>query len=91
MAFRQTSPGFNDDRYRLLIERLKARRIKIGMTQEELAGCIGLHKQFISRVELGERRLDIVEFADIARALEIDLASLIDDIAWREYISPPEF
>jgi hypothetical protein len=31
----------------------------------------------MSRVELGERRLDIVEFADLARALDLDPAAFV--------------
>lgn len=47
------------------------------MTQAELAIKLGLHKQFVSRVELGERRLDVIELVDFARALGIDPASLV--------------
>ena len=81
---RTTTPGFRDERYRVLIARLAARRKELGITQEALAGRIGLHKQFVSRVELGERRLDVVEFADLVRALELDPAHLLDEL-------PPAF
>lgn len=77
---RITSPGFRDERYREVIERLKRQRQELGLSQQALAQRLGLHKQFISRVELGERRLDFVEFADLARALELDPAKLIADI-----------
>ena len=80
---RRTSPGFNDPRYRALIERLRARRLELGLTQQELAERLGLHKQFVSRVELGERRLDVVEFADLAFALDIDLGRLVTTISVR--------
>ena len=74
---RYTSPGFRDERYRVVIEELKARRQELGLSQEALAVRIGLHKQFVSRVELGERRLDIAEFIDIARALELEPAAMV--------------
>jgi transcriptional regulator with XRE-family HTH domain len=77
---RITSPGFRDQRYKDVIERLKLRRQEIGLSQQELAERLGLHKQFVSRVELGERRLDVVEFADFARALELDPTKIIADI-----------
>lgn len=77
---RITSPGFCDQRYKELIECLKLRRQEIGLSQQKLAERLGLHKQFVSRVELGERRLDVVEFADLARALELDPAKIIADI-----------
>lgn len=61
----------------MLIRRLAERRKELGLTQQGLAEKLGLHKQFVSRVELGERRLDVVEFADIARALELDPSELV--------------
>lgn len=77
---RITSPGFRDPRYREVIERLKLRRQELGLSQQGLAERLGLHKQFVSRVELGERRLDFVEFADLARALELDPGKLAAEI-----------
>jgi len=74
---RITSPGFRDRRYRKVIEHLKLRRLELGLSQQALAERLGLHKQFVSRVELGERRLDFIELVDIARALEIDPAMLV--------------
>jgi transcriptional regulator with XRE-family HTH domain len=77
---RATTPGFRDPRYRALIERLSAERRRRGMTQDELAKRMGLHKQFVSRVELGERRLDVVEFVDFVRALGLDPSHLLPDV-----------
>jgi transcriptional regulator with XRE-family HTH domain len=77
---RATTPGFRDERYRRLIERLAARRKDLGLSQQTLAERLGLHKQFVSRVELGERRLDVVEFADMVRALGLVPEDLVRDI-----------
>ena len=78
---RITSPGFRDQRYREVIERLRLQRRELGLSQQALAERLGLHKQFVSRVELGERRLDVVEFTDFARALEMDPAVLVGEIS----------
>ncbi|MXP29823.1 helix-turn-helix domain-containing protein [Porphyrobacter algicida] len=77
MVRRLTTPGFRDDRYRQLIANLAARRAELGMSQQQLGDKLGLHRQFISRVELGERRLDVVELVDIARALDLDPAEVV--------------
>lgn len=77
---RATSPGFRDQRYRDAVSLLAKRRSSLGLTQQELADRLGLHKQFISRVELGERRLDFVELVDYARALELDPIELIASV-----------
>lgn len=80
MVGRRTTPGLRDDRYREMIGRLKARRSELRMAQEALGKILGIHRQFVSRVELGERRLDVVEFVDFARALQLDPARLIEEI-----------
>ena len=72
--------GIHDDRYRRLIDALAGARRDAGLTQAELAGKLGRRQQFVSKYEAGERRLDIVEFADIARELEIDLLKLMSEI-----------
>ena len=40
------------------------------MTQAELAKIVGRPQTWISKCELGERRVDIVELEDLAEALE---------------------
>lgn len=74
---RATSPGFRNPRYRALIERLTDERKRQGITQEELARRLGLHKQFVSRIELGERRLDVIEFLDYSEALGVNPKDLL--------------
>ena len=80
MTGQRTTPGLRDDRHRRLLERLKDRRGELGISQQVLADRLGIHRQFVSRVELGERRLDIVEFVDFARALDVDPTEWICDI-----------
>ena len=79
-AKRTTTPGFRDNRYRSLIHCLVSARKELGITQQELANKLGLHKQFVSRVELGERRLDAIEFADIADALGLSPGELLNKV-----------
>lgn len=75
--------GFGDERYRRLIERLAERRSQLGLSQQALADKLGTHQQFVSRYEIGERRLDVVEFHDVTLALELDPASLLQNIGAR--------
>lgn len=71
-ARRMTSPGFRDHRYKAVMSNLVDRRKALGLTQQALAEILGLHKQFVSRVELGERRLDFIEFSDYVRAMGLE-------------------
>jgi len=71
------SKGFHDERYRALIETLVASRRAQGLSQQDVAGRLGRHQQHVSRYETGERRLDVVEFVDVAYALGLDPSELI--------------
>jgi len=73
--------GFNEPRYRALIANLVEARRAAGLSQEALAEKLQHHQQFVSRYEIGERRLDVVEFTDIAAVLGLDAASLVAGLA----------
>lgn len=75
--------GIHDARYKRLIETRAAARRGAGISQVELAKTLGKRQQFVSKYESGERRLDVVEFADIGRALGLDVAGLISTISPR--------
>lgn len=78
-----TTKGFQDERYRSLIARLIDARKALGLSQEEVGARLNRHQQFVSRYETGERRLDVVEFVDVARALGCDIAVIIDSVLMR--------
>lgn len=54
----------------LLVEARKA----TGLTQAELADALGKPQSFVAKYENGERRIDVIEFVDIASALGIPTA-----------------
>lgn len=60
------------DAYASFLEALVEARKKAGFTQVELSLALGKPQPFISNVERGVRRLDLIEFVAIARALQID-------------------
>lgn len=55
---------------------LRAHRKAKGITQEELAKRLKNRQTFVSKVERGERRIDVAEFVEIARALDSDPTQL---------------
>jgi transcriptional regulator with XRE-family HTH domain len=67
-------------RHRALIELLVKRREAVGMTQTELALRLGEYQSFVGRVESGERRVDVVEFIEIAEVLGFDAAKAISSL-----------
>ncbi|KQS57727.1 hypothetical protein ASG17_00820 [Brevundimonas sp. Leaf363] len=64
-------------RHQALIAFLGTARRDAGLTQVELAGRLGRPQSFVSKVERGERRVDVVEFCEIAEALGKDPARLL--------------
>ncbi len=66
------------ERFRSLL--VEARR-RSGLTQCQLAGRLRKPQSYISKVETGERRLDVIEFAEFAEALQIDVAAFLKKIA----------
>ena len=73
--------GTQDTRYRRLIGALTAARQAQGISQAELAHKLGQRQQFVSKYESCERRLDVIEFVDICRALVLDPTAVIDKAA----------
>ena len=63
-----------------LIALLSDARRKKGLTQAELAEMIGRPQSFIAKIEGGERRLEVLEFAHIARVLGLDAGSLLNSV-----------
>lgn len=57
---------------RILIQVLVSAREKAGLTQRELATRLVRPHSFIGRIEAGTRRVDVVEFVDIAQAMETE-------------------
>jgi transcriptional regulator with XRE-family HTH domain len=48
-----------------------------GLTQMALSRKLGKPQSFVSKYEGGERRLDVVEFLEITRALRADAVRII--------------
>ena len=54
-----------------------AARKAAGLTQQALAFRLKKHQSFVAKYEGGERRLDVVEFVAISRALGADPLKLL--------------
>jgi transcriptional regulator with XRE-family HTH domain len=60
----------------LLVEARKAK----GLTQADVAAALGKPQSFVAKYENGERRIDVVEFVDIAAALGVPTATILEKI-----------
>lgn len=66
-----------DKRRSALQQVLRGMREEAGLNQVELAKALNKDQSFISRYERGERRLDLIELADICKGCGVGLAVLI--------------
>ena len=53
------------------------------LTQAKVAERLGRPQSFVAKYESGERRLDVVEFVEVAEALEADPCSILRDLLRR--------
>lgn len=66
--------------YNQLKELLIGARKASGLTQTALADKLSKPQSFVSKYESGERRIDVIEFIEIAEALGIDPVAIIKRI-----------
>ncbi|RUO25162.1 helix-turn-helix domain-containing protein [Aliidiomarina sanyensis] len=60
-----------NSKYQALVQELANERIRLNISQGELATQVGLNQSDISKIEKFERRLDVLEFALLLKALRI--------------------
>lgn len=69
--------------YRALVGCLVEARRKAGISQTELGRRMGKGQKFVSVIETGVRRIDLVEFVEWSNALDRDPVELFSEI-WRQ-------
>ncbi|MCR5877218.1 helix-turn-helix domain-containing protein [Phenylobacterium sp. J367] len=79
---RRPNPVFGDE-YAELREVLKAARVAAGLSHRSLARRIGKHASHISKIESGQRRVDVLDLYRIAKAVEVAPEALFRQIAGR--------
>lgn len=66
------SQTLRSPRHEALRALIVEKRKKAGLTQAEVAKRLGRYQSFIATVESGQRRIDVVEFLDLAEAIGFD-------------------
>lgn len=63
--------------YRQVIKRLKEARLDAGLSQQNVADKLGKPQSYISKIESGERRLDVAEIKKFASIYKKDVSFFI--------------
>ena len=67
------SKTLGTSRHRALIAFLTQKRKDAGLSQLELAKALGEYQSFVARMESGQRRVDVVEYENLAKILKFDV------------------
>lgn len=59
--------------YKKVIDKLRDARLKVGLTQFDVARRLRKHQSYISKIESRERRLDIIELKLLAGLYKKDI------------------
>jgi transcriptional regulator with XRE-family HTH domain len=65
------------EEYASVLRLLRQARDQASMTQAGLASQVGQTQSFVSKVERGERRLDVIELRTFCRAMGLTLAAFV--------------
>lgn len=71
------------DEYQVFLALLRQKRADAGLTQTECSDSLGKSQSFISDVERGSRRLDLLQLRDICLLLNISLTDFVAEFERR--------
>ena len=69
--------GIYTKEYQVIIARLTEARLKSGLTQSEVAKKLSKPQSFVSKIECGERRLDVAEIKKFATIYKKEVSFFI--------------
>src|SRR5579884_3892878 len=65
-------------------EAVSRRRLRLGMTQRDLAAAAGISQPHVSAIETGQSAVGLEVMAQVARALAASVDDLLRDAGWLE-------
>ena len=68
-------------KYEFFRSELKKARLSSGLFQKDLAKLLHRPQSYISKIESGERSIDVVEFINYCNAVGIDSAKFLKNIS----------
>ena len=77
------TPTILDPAHRILADLIKALRLEFGQTQVDLAARLGVSQSYVSKLESGELRVDLIEARALSEALGLSLGALVERLEAR--------
>ena len=63
--------------HEMIVERLKKARIEAGLGQVEVAKKLGKTQSYLSKIESGQRRFDVLQLKEFAKLYKKDISFFI--------------
>jgi transcriptional regulator with XRE-family HTH domain len=78
---KENSKSINDQK---VVEKLlKELRVNAGIRQIDVAAALGIQQSMVSKYEMGERKLDILEIIAICKLFELPINKFIEELEIR--------
>jgi DNA-binding XRE family transcriptional regulator len=74
---KRMSRSVHSDDYKGIIKRLKGARVEAGLSQQDVADKLGKPQSYVSKIESGERRLDVAEIKKFASVYKKNVSFFI--------------
>jgi len=56
--------------HRKLVQELRKARREAGLSQQQVAELLGVPQSYVAKIELGERRIDVIEFLKLVEVMD---------------------
>jgi transcriptional regulator with XRE-family HTH domain len=66
--------------YGQFVELLRRERVNAGLTQQDVADRLGRPQSYVAKIEGAERRIDVIEFLALAKAIGADAAAIVKEL-----------
>jgi len=68
------------EEHKHIVERLRKARLEMGLSQKEAAKMLGRSQSYLSKMESGQRRIDIISLKDFAAIYRKKIDYFLDGI-----------
>ena len=75
--FQTVKKSLANKKQKVFLELLYQVRTTSGLRQIDLANKLNVNQSFISKIESGERRIDIIELIEICECLEVNILDFV--------------
>lgn len=65
------------DEQKYLVEQLKKAREEVGMDQSTIAKLLGKTQSYISKIESGQRKIDVIQLKEFAKIYKKDITYFV--------------